>query len=93
MQIRTPRQHIRKTLTEKQVAKGAVAKAKKARKPLTRMVRKKKTQCSSHLTLTVQLPTKKQTQAADVVETYHMEEKLKFQGSPDVPFSYRLTEY
>ena len=59
-------QLFRKTLTEKQVAKGAVAKAKKARKPLTRMVRKKKTQCSSHLILTVQLTNKKQTQAAEV---------------------------
>ena len=59
-------QHFRKILTKKQVAKGAVAKAKKARKPLTGMLRNKKTQCSSHLTLTVQLPTKKQTQAAEV---------------------------
>ena len=59
-------QHFRKTLTEKQVAKGAVANAKKARKPLTRMVRNKKTQCSSNLTLTVQVPTKKQIQAAEV---------------------------
>ena len=56
-------QHFRKTL---KLAKGAVAKANKARKPLTGMLRNKKTQCSSHLTLTVQLPTKKQTQAAEV---------------------------
>ena len=49
-------QHFRKTLTKKQVAKGAVANVKKARKPLTRMVRNKKTQCSSNLTLTVQVP-------------------------------------
>ena len=39
-------QHFRKILTEKQVAKGAVAKAKKARKPLTGMLRNKKTHIS-----------------------------------------------
>lgn len=59
-------QHFRKPLTRKQIAKGAVAKAKKARTPLTGMLRNKKTECSSHLTLTVQIPTKKQTRAAEV---------------------------
>ena len=59
-------QHFRKPLTQTQVRKGAVAKAKKARTPLTRMLRNKKTECSSHLTLTVQLPTKKQTWAEEV---------------------------
>ena len=59
-------QHFRKALTEKQVVKGAVAKAKKGKKPLTGMLRNKKTQCPSHLMLTVQLPTKKQTRAAEV---------------------------
>ena len=59
-------QHFWKAPTKKQVAKGAVTKAKKARKPLTGMLWNKKTECSSHLTLTVQLPTKKQTLAAEV---------------------------
>ena len=59
-------QHFQKTLSAKQIAKGAVAKAEKARKPLTGMLRNKKTKCSSHFTLTIQLPTKKQTRAAEV---------------------------
>ena len=51
-------QHFRKSLTEKQIAKAALAKSKKAKKPLTGMIRDKKTQCPSKLVLTVQIPTK-----------------------------------
>ena len=59
-------QHFRKALTTKQKDTAALAKSKKARKPFTRQVRDKKTQCPSHLTLTGQIPTKKQLKAIDI---------------------------
>ncbi len=58
-------QHFRKKLSEKQTVKSALAQSKKARRPLTAMVRDKKTQCPSNLILTVQVPTKKQRLAAE----------------------------
>ena len=53
-------QHFRKTLTPKQNAASAMAKSKNSKKPLSGELRNKKTQCSSKLTLTIQIPTKKQ---------------------------------
>ena len=58
-------QHSRKALTPKQIQKSAAAKAKKLRKPLCTLVRDKKTQCPSTLTLSLQVPTKKQKRAAE----------------------------
>ena len=59
-------QHFKKALTTKQKDKAALAKSKKARKPFTMQVRNKKTQCPSRLTLTGQIPTKKQLLATDI---------------------------
>ena len=58
-------QHSRKALTPKQIQKSAAAKAKKLRKPLCTLARDKKTQCPSTLTLSLQVPTKKQKRAAE----------------------------
>ncbi len=58
-------QHNRKPLTPKQIQLSANAKAKQQRKPLCTRVREKKTQCPSTLTLSLQVPTKKQNRAAE----------------------------
>lgn len=58
-------QHFRKQLTTKQVMTASQARSKKASKPLVGKQRDKKTHCSSHLVLTVQIPTKKQQRQAE----------------------------
>jgi len=63
-------QHFRKILTPKQKAASAMTKSKKAKKPLTGESRNKKTQCSSRLTLTIQIPTKKQRIMASKSKPY-----------------------
>ena len=52
-------QHFRKSLTSMQLQRSAAAKAKKKEKPM------KKTQCSSNLTISQLVPTKKQSLAAE----------------------------
>ena len=55
--------HFRKALSPKQVEAHQVA--RKSRHPLTAGLRDKKTNCPSKITLTVNIPTKKQTRLAD----------------------------
>ena len=58
-------QHFRKPLTTIQLQRAAVAKAKKGKKPVCIQVREKKTKCPSHLTISLQVPTKKQKLSAE----------------------------
>ena len=58
-------QHFRKPLTTIQLQRAAVAKAKKGKKPACIQVREKKTKCPSHLTISLQVPTKKQKLSAE----------------------------
>ena len=58
-------QHFRKPLTTIQLQRAAVAKAKKGKKPACIQVREKKTKCPSHLTIALQVPTKKQKLSAE----------------------------
>lgn len=55
--------HFRKKLTAKQTSKAAAAKSRKEMRPLTGMLRDKKTQCPSQLT--IQIPTKKPRRLAE----------------------------
>ena len=58
-------QHFRKSLTSMQLQRSAATKAKTKEKPMCLRVRENKTQCSSNLTISLQLPTKKQSLAAE----------------------------
>ncbi len=58
-------QHFAKKLSPKQAEKAALAKAKKAKAPLTTQLRNKKTNCPSSFTLVVQIPTKSQLVKAE----------------------------
>ena len=58
-------QHYRKPLTSKQKQGGANVKSKKSKCPITYLNRDKKTQCSSKLSLVVQIPTKKQQRLSE----------------------------
>ena len=58
-------QHFRKPLTPMQMQTAATAKSKKGKKPMCIRVREKKTQCPSNLTISLQVPTKKQKTSAE----------------------------
>ena len=58
-------QHHKKPLTTAQLQQAANAVGKKQKKALMSSLRNKKTQCPSTLTLTLQVPTKKQQRASE----------------------------
>lgn len=58
-------QHFRKGLNKKEKERSALSQSKKAKKLFTLHVRNKKTQCPSRVTLTGQVPTKKQLVATN----------------------------
>ena len=87
-------QHYRKQLTTKQAAKAAKAKSVKSTKPLTGILRDKKTQCPSHLILTIQIPTKKQARLAEVkpyVLTHNGVRKFTFEHNHPITSAHALS--
>lgn len=87
-------QHMRKQLTPKQESKAALAKSAKERKPLTGVLRDKKTACPSRLILTVQIPTRKQRHQAEskpYLLTHTGVLKLTFQHNHPITSAHALS--